>query len=96
MIRVIVKSENVNNRAGTGKNGKPFSFREQGAALENGGDFPYPIKLRLERDQPAYKPGVYTFSPESYRVDDFGNPELRYVTLVPFDAVKPGPVTKAA
>jgi Helix-destabilising protein. len=86
MIRVLVKSENVSLRNGTGKNGKAYSFREQHAALDDGGDFPAPFRLRLEREQPAYKPGLYTFDPKSYRVGQYGDVELRFVSLVPLDA----------
>lgn len=85
MIRVIVKSENINVRSGTGKNGKAFSFREQFAALDDGGDFPAPFRVRLDRDQPAYKPGLYTFSAQSYRVGQYGDVELRFASLVPLD-----------
>lgn len=88
-IRVLVKSEAVTVRNGTGKNGKAFSFREQHAALDKGGDFAEPFRLRLDQQQPAYKPGLYTFSPESYRVGQYGDVEIRFASLVPFDVVKP-------
>lgn len=88
-IRIIVKSEVVTARRGTGKNGKPFEFREQAAALDDGGDFPAPFRVRLERDQPAYKPGIYTFSAQSYRVGQYGDVELRYASLVPLDTKAP-------
>lgn len=86
MIRVIVKSENVVAKQGTSKAGKPYSIREQSAALDTGSDFPIPFRLSLDKDQPAYKPGLYTFSPESYHVSDWGDVGLRYPKLVALPA----------
>ena len=86
MIRVIVKSENVVAKQGTSKAGKQYNIREQSAALDTGADFPAAFRIALDKDQPAYKPGAYTFAPESYTVGRYGDVELRYPKLVPLPA----------
>lgn len=91
-IRIVVKSEAVSTRSGMGKNGKPFAFREQSAAIDAGGDFPLPFRIRLASDQPVYKPGVYSLAADSYRVGQYGDLEIRFPH---FEPVVVEPVKKA-
>lgn len=84
-IRILVKSSTVHTKAGNAKgSGKPYSIREQAAALDTGLDFPDPIRIALNNDQPPYAPGVYTLSPDSFKAGAYGAIEVsRYPRLVP-------------
>lgn len=89
MIRILVKSETVQTRSGNAKNGKPYNIRTQSAALDTGADFPAPIRVTLDHDQPAYKPGAYTLSGDSYQAGQYGDIEVsRFARLVPIPAAK--------
>lgn len=81
MIRIEVKSSEVNSRNGT-KNGRDWSMRTQEAwahTVERSGNVaPYPQKMiiTLERDQAAYPVGNYTLEPQSLYIGDFSSLRL--------------------
>lgn len=77
-IRIEVKSTEL-RRAEEWK-GKVYG--EQSAAMYNGGDFPTPIKVRVEKGH-EYPPGEYVFDPASFIADEMGNPKLKRVKLLP-------------
>lgn len=77
-IRIEVKSTEL-RRAEEWK-GKVYG--EQSAAMYNGGDFPTPIKVRVEKGH-EYQPGEYVFDPASFVADEMGNPKLKRVKLLP-------------
>ena len=89
MIKIEVVSTLFDEKSGTGKNGKPYVIREQGAYAhvldEQGkpGKYPVACKLALEGDQPPYQPGFYTFDGRAVFVGDFGRLSLGRVKLTP-------------
>lgn len=64
------------------ENWKGKNYGEQTAAMYNGGDFPTPIKVRVEQGH-EYEPGRYVFDPASFIADEMGNPKLKRVRLLP-------------
>jgi len=91
MIRIEVDSTAVDERGGN-KNGKDWKIREQFAYAhvldENGKPGKYPVRCRLglEKDQPAYQPGMYTFDPSAVIVGEFDRLALGRVKLKPLTA----------
>jgi hypothetical protein len=77
-IVVVIQSKNLNRV----EEWKGKYYGEQSAAMRNGGDFPTPIKVRVERGH-EYEPGEYTFDPASFIADEMGNPKLKRVKLLP-------------
>lgn len=77
-IRVVIQSKNLNRV----EEWKGKHYGEQAAGMYNGGDFPQPIKVRVERGH-EYEPGEYTFDPASYIADEMGNPKLKRIRLLP-------------
>lgn len=75
---VLVKSKELHRV----ENWKGKNYGEQGAAMFNGGDFPTPIKVRVEQGH-EYEPGEYVFDPRSYIADEMGNPKLKRIKLLP-------------
>ena len=67
--------------------GQPLQFREQGAYLHRPGErYPHQFKLSLG-DRPAYQPGRYHITADSYQVGRFGELTLsRALVLVPVSA----------
>ena len=84
-IRVVIASKNLNRV----EEWKGKHYGEQAAAMHNGGDFPQPIKVRVERGQ-EYEPGEYTFDPASFIADEMGNPKLKRVRLLPLGGASLG------
>lgn len=75
---VIVASKNTDRE-------RPYNnktYAEQGAAIHNGGDFPVPFKVNVEKGH-EYEPGEYVIDPRSYTRDDMGNLKLKGVRLLP-------------
>lgn len=73
MLKIEIKSTALTQKSGTGKkSGKAYSFREQHAYAHLPGK-PYPVEIKLTRndDQPAYEPGMYQLSADSFFVDGF-------------------------
>lgn len=77
-IRVEIRSKNLQRV----ENWKGKNYGEQAAAMFNGGDYPQPIKVRVEQGH-EYEPGEYTFDPASFIADEMGNPKLKRVRLLP-------------
>ena len=77
-IVVVVQSKNLQRV----ENWKGKNYGEQSAAMFTGGDFPTPIKVRVEQGA-EYEPGDYTFAPSSFIADEMGNPKLKRIRLLP-------------
>lgn len=85
MIRILIKSDNVTQRNGTGKAAGRV-FRHQAGAIDNGNDFPQPCRVPLDEHQPPYAPGVYTITASSFYAGDYGDVEVsRSFKLVRID-----------
>lgn len=85
---VRVKSAEVEEREFEGKKGK-FVERVQYAFVEVGEET-RKIRLRIEKGQPAYQPGMYELHTEC-RVGQYGDVSIPYVlTLRPVRASAPG------
>ncbi len=92
MWRVMIESAEVREKSGrSAKNGKDYRIREQEAFIflfdQHGAEkrFPSAIRLNLD-DQPAYKPGEYTITPDSVFVGEFGQLRFGRLRLVPKSA----------
>lgn len=88
MIRIEIKDATVETRSGN-RNGRDWTIRSQTAwAFTVGLDGkpnPYPerVSITLEDGSQGYAPGVYTLSPQSLYVGDFGRLTLGRPVLVP-------------
>lgn len=95
-IMIEVTSQEVRVRSGTSqRTQRAYSLREQDAYFfKSGAQYPEKIKLTLEDNQPAYQPGVYELSQESFFVDRFGSlavkPRLIAKQKAPVQPVKQG------
>lgn len=88
MIRILIKSDNVATRNGTGKAAGRV-FRHQAGAIDNGNDFPQPCRVPLDEHQPPYPAGVYTITPASFYAGEYGDVEVsRSYKLVRLDDKK--------
>lgn len=54
------------------KTGEVLHFREQKGYVYNGGIYPKQFIISLDDNQAEYPAGIYTISPESIDVGDFG------------------------
>lgn len=64
---------------------KPYNnkiYGTQSAAIFNGGDFPLPINVNVEKGH-EYEPGQYTIDPRSFTRDDMGNLKIKGLKLLP-------------
>lgn len=77
-VRIEIRSKNT-DRA---RDYKGKTYAEQQAAIYNGGDYPTPFKVNVERGH-EYEPGDYTIDPRSYTADEFGNLKLKGLRLLP-------------
>ena len=95
MIRIEVDSITVEERRGTGKNGKPYCIREQGAYAhvldEHGraGKYPVRCKLNLDEEQAPFAPGDYQIDPRSLMVGDFDRVTVGRLRIVPLKQQQP-------
>lgn len=90
MLRVVVESEEVNEKSGISpRTQKPYRIREQGAYVylvdASGKEkrFPTHVRLNLEDDQAPYKVGEYHLSLSSLYVGRFDALQVGRVDLVP-------------
>ena len=83
MLRIEVRSTELKRV----EEWKGKHYGEQSAAMYNGGDFPTPIKVRVEKGH-EYPPGDYVFDPASYIADEMGNPKLKRIRLLPVGGAK--------
>lgn len=66
-----VKSEEVNEKRGTSRAGKPYIIREQVAYMDIGKAYPVEVKINLN-DLVPFKPGRYELTKECFYVMRFG------------------------
>lgn len=71
-MRIEVKDAAVTTRSGTGKNGKPYSFREQRAWVHLGKAYPSEVSIRLSEDQAPFSLGEYQVHDGCYWIDRWG------------------------
>lgn len=86
-IRVEIRSKNT-DRA---RDYKGKTYAEQQAAIYNGGDYPTPFKVNVEKGH-EYEPGDYTIDPRSFTTDQYGNLAVKALRLLPIggsSAAKP-------
>ena len=95
MIKILIRSDAVDTREGNSKaTGKAYRMRTQTGALDNGSDFPHPIRVPLEEAQPPYPAGEYTLADDAYKVGEYGDPQIsRFYKLV---RIAPAASNKAA
>ena len=86
MLRIEVKSDEVNEKNGT-SNGRSYSIREQDAYWHQDGK-PYPVlvKVNLDRNDAPYKPGFYQVLASSFYVGKYGQLMLGRLQLGPLRA----------
>ena len=84
MIKIVITSPDVVNRAGIGKSsGKAYDFNIQTAhafTMSDDGvmqEFPDKFEMILDKDQPPFPRGHYTLSPSSVYVSRDGRLECR-------------------
>ena len=88
-LKIEIDSTEVNVKAGTSKQGKPFSLREQSgyvSTLDDQGKpqkHPQAFKFILDGEQPPYAPGFYTLDMSCLYVGRFGSLEVGHVKLKP-------------
>lgn len=91
MIRIEIKSTEVNVRSGNNARG-PWQIRTQPAFAytvdRNGKPYEYPerISLQLDDDQHPYAIGNYTLAPQSLYVAEYGRLNLGRPQLTPIQA----------
>lgn len=78
MIRIEIKSTDIQLKSGVGRSGRPYEIREQAAFCAIGDELRR-IRLTLDRNQTAYPPGLYTLDATSITVDQWGGLGLRPV-----------------
>lgn len=83
VLRVTVLTKNITRE----RDYKGTIYGEQSAAMYNGGDFPTPIKVPVVKGS-EYAPGDYMIAPQSYVADEFGNPKLKRIQLLPLGGVE--------
>lgn len=76
--RVVVVSKDLHDESDF-KNKK---YGWQNAAIYNGGDFPLPFHVNVEKGH-EYEPGEYTVAPASFIADEMKNLKLKRVKLLP-------------
>jgi len=84
MIKIVITSPDVTNRAGVGKvSGKPYDFNTQTAhafTMSDQGvvsEFPDKFEIMLDKGQPPYARGHYTLSPSAVQVSRDGRLDIR-------------------
>lgn len=93
-LKIEIDSTDVTIKAGTSKQGKPFSLREQSgyvSTLDDQGKpqkHPQAFKFILDGEQPPYPVGMYTLDMSCLYVGRFGSLEVGHV--------KPKPVAVSA
>ena len=82
---IEVPDSQISERSGKTKDGRDWEIREQEGYLHiEGKPFPVEMKLQLNAEQTAYKPGKYEVLASSVRVSRFGQLEFkRNINMVP-------------
>ena len=96
MLKIEITENTFRTINGTSKRtGQPFSINKQDAYLWLPGQkYPTPFQINLEQNQPAYQPGEYQVSPDSFYVDRYGSLAVN-PKLVPLQARAVDPVKKS-
>ena len=81
-VAVEIKSEQIFEKSGTSKLGKPFRIREQSGYVDLGKAYPVEIKVPLDETSPPYTIGRYTINPGCLYVDRYGQLALARLKLV--------------
>lgn len=71
-VRFEVKSEEVKEKRGTSKAGRPYLIREQSAYMDTGKAYPVEVKVSLD-DLAPLKVGTYEIGKECFYVQRFGD-----------------------
>lgn len=79
-VRIEIRSTNLLDEKEFAGNKKTYG--RQNAAIFNGGDYPTPFKVNVEKGH-EYAPGEYTIDPRSYIADEMGNLKLKSLKLLP-------------
>ena len=94
-MRIEIKSDKVQEISGIAKlSQKPYLIRKQSGYAyvvdEAGQPQPYPesIDINLDREQPAYPPGVYLVLDSSFYVGDFKSLTIGKLRLQSIEAAK--------
>jgi hypothetical protein len=82
-VKIEIKSADVVQRAGTGKDGKPYAFREQTGWLDTGDEYPQKVRIPVEPGKAPYPPGRYVMDPSCLYVGKFNKLSLGRLRLIP-------------
>lgn len=93
MLKIVVKSQEVEIKKGTSRAGKPYVISEQTVYLQTA-DEVRRFSVALKTGQTPYAPGEYALAPESFTVGQWGSLEIGRVELVRIPAAASG--SKAA
>lgn len=73
MLRIVVKSTEVQSRSGNAKrSGKPYTMRTQHAWVDLGKAFPQEVRITLGDEQAPFPVGEYTLSPQCFLLNQWG------------------------
>jgi len=81
-VAVEIKSEEVLQKSGTSKQGKPYRIREQHAYIDLGKAYPVEIRVPLDETSPPYTIGHYHVCPTCLYVDRYGQLALGRLKLI--------------
>lgn len=90
MLRIEVKSTEVQTKEGTSRRGKAYSMRTQNAWAHLGKAYPEEIRITLGDGQEAFAPGFYTLSPKCFHVNQWGELGVSLQHMVPVSAAGKG------
>lgn len=89
LVRVVIQSTTLQDVKEFEGNKKTYGW--QSAGIFNGGDFPLPFRVNVEKGH-EYPPGEYVISPRSFIADNMGNLKLKSIKLLPISgSSKPKP-----
>lgn len=83
MLKIEVKSVEVQTKEGTSKRGKPYSMRTQYAWAHLGKAYPEEVRITLGDDQAPFAPGFYTLSPKCFHLNQWGEVAVDLRQMVP-------------
>jgi hypothetical protein len=87
MIRIEVRSSDVQHRTGTSKKtGNPYELYEQRGWLHGAKDYPTEVSFILAKGQMAFAPGFYFAGPECCTIDRYGSVTLNLSKMKPIPA----------
>lgn len=76
MLKLELKSAEVDTKSGTSKRGNAYSVRLQRGWLHVPGSYPQLVEFRLRDGQEPFQAGFYEVGPGCYEVDRFRHPVL--------------------